>query len=267
MIATSFPTLQSRDGAIGRGLFMIIAIDGPAASGKGTLARRIARHFGLPHLDTGLLYRATARALLDEGRDLSDVAAAVAAARGLALIDFDEELLRGARDGRGGLGRRRDAGGPRGAGREPALLRPQRRAARCSTAATSARDLPRGRGEDFRDREPGDAGDAPARSNSQGQASKVDYAAVLDEIRKRDERDSTAQHGAAQAGGRCRDARYDHARRRGGLRGGAGDRRKAQNTSATRLRGRDCSDLLKSIGDQLKWRSPRHKAFDRYCRR
>ena len=42
---------------------MIIAIDGPAASGKGTLARRLAEHYGLPHLDTGLLYRATARAL------------------------------------------------------------------------------------------------------------------------------------------------------------------------------------------------------------
>ena len=42
---------------------MIIAIDGPAASGKGTLARRLAEHYGLPHLDTGLLYRATAASL------------------------------------------------------------------------------------------------------------------------------------------------------------------------------------------------------------
>ncbi len=50
---------------------MIIAIDGPAASGKGTLARRLAAHYGLPHLDTGLLYRATAAALLDHGRDLT----------------------------------------------------------------------------------------------------------------------------------------------------------------------------------------------------
>lgn len=73
---------------------MIIAIDGPAASGKGTLARRLAAHFGLPHLDTGLLYRATACALLDEGRPLDDVAAAVAAARGLALSDFDATRLR-----------------------------------------------------------------------------------------------------------------------------------------------------------------------------
>jgi cytidylate kinase len=73
---------------------MIIAIDGPAASGKGTLARRLAEHYRLPHLDTGLLYRATAAALIDHDRDLHDVDAAVAAARGLALTDFDEARLR-----------------------------------------------------------------------------------------------------------------------------------------------------------------------------
>jgi CMP/dCMP kinase len=74
---------------------MIIAIDGPAASGKGTLARKLASHFGLPHLDTGLLYRATALALMEQGRDLVDKDAAIAAARRLALTDFDENALRG----------------------------------------------------------------------------------------------------------------------------------------------------------------------------
>jgi cytidylate kinase len=74
---------------------MIIAIDGPAASGKGTLARRLAAHYNLPHLDTGLLYRATAALLIDQGRSLIDTDAAVAAARGLALVDFDEARLRG----------------------------------------------------------------------------------------------------------------------------------------------------------------------------
>ncbi len=74
---------------------MIIAIDGPAASGKGTLARRLAKHYDLPHLDTGLLYRATAASLLDADRDLHDVDAAVAAARGLSLTEFDESQLRG----------------------------------------------------------------------------------------------------------------------------------------------------------------------------
>jgi cytidylate kinase len=74
---------------------MIIAIDGPAASGKGTLARRLAEHYGLPYLDTGLLYRATAASLLSAGRDPGDVEAAVAAARALNFSEFDEARLRG----------------------------------------------------------------------------------------------------------------------------------------------------------------------------
>lgn len=60
---------------------MIIAIDGPAASGKGTLARRIAAHYRLPALDTGLLYRAVGLRLLREGRDPLDPEAASLAAR------------------------------------------------------------------------------------------------------------------------------------------------------------------------------------------
>lgn len=75
---------------------LVIAIDGPAASGKGTLARRLAAHYRLPHLDTGLLYRATALALIDADKRLDDEDAAEAAARGLALLDFDEARLRGA---------------------------------------------------------------------------------------------------------------------------------------------------------------------------
>jgi len=78
---------------------MIIAIDGPAASGKGTLARRLAEHYGLPHLDTGLLYRAVAASLIAADRDLNDVGAAIAAARGLGLTEFDEDKLRGRRMG------------------------------------------------------------------------------------------------------------------------------------------------------------------------
>jgi cytidylate kinase len=73
---------------------MIIAIDGPAASGKGTIARRVAAHYRLPHLDTGLLYRAIAAALIAEDHDLYDEAAAAAAARGLGLTDFNEATLR-----------------------------------------------------------------------------------------------------------------------------------------------------------------------------
>jgi CMP/dCMP kinase len=59
---------------------MIIALDGPAASGKGTLGKRLAAHYGFPHLDSGLLYRAVAKAVLDSGKRLEDRAAAIAAA-------------------------------------------------------------------------------------------------------------------------------------------------------------------------------------------
>ena len=78
---------------------LVLAIDGPAASGKGTLARRLAAHYGLPHLDTGLLYRATARAVLDQGHVLSDVNAAVAAAEALDAANLPETRLRGAEMG------------------------------------------------------------------------------------------------------------------------------------------------------------------------
>ncbi len=73
---------------------MIIAIDGPAASGKGTLAKRLAAHYGLRHLDTGLIYRAVAKALIDAGRPPGDAAAAVAAAQALDPARFDEKALK-----------------------------------------------------------------------------------------------------------------------------------------------------------------------------
>ncbi|MEQ1616109.1 MAG: (d)CMP kinase [Hyphomicrobiaceae bacterium] len=69
---------------------MIIAIDGPAASGKGTLAKRIADHYGYPCLDTGLIYRAVARDCLAAGDDLEDEAAAAKAARNLAFATLDD---------------------------------------------------------------------------------------------------------------------------------------------------------------------------------
>jgi CMP/dCMP kinase len=66
---------------------MIIAVDGPAASGKGTIARALARHYGVPHLDTGLLYRAVAHRVLTEGLDPAREADVV------AMCDFDDRLL------------------------------------------------------------------------------------------------------------------------------------------------------------------------------
>ena len=73
---------------------MIIAIDGPAASGKGTLAHRIARHFGYACLDTGLLYRAVARDVLAGGDALEDETAAARAATALDTATLDDPSLR-----------------------------------------------------------------------------------------------------------------------------------------------------------------------------
>ena len=73
---------------------MIIAIDGPAASGKGTLGKSLAAHYGLRHLDTGLLYRAVAKGVLDAGGKPNDGEAAVAAAQALDLAKLDERALK-----------------------------------------------------------------------------------------------------------------------------------------------------------------------------
>jgi cytidylate kinase len=73
---------------------LVIAIDGPAAAGKGTLARRLAAHFGLPYLDTGLLYRAVARRVLDEGGDPARPMDAEAQARALSPQDLQRPDLR-----------------------------------------------------------------------------------------------------------------------------------------------------------------------------
>jgi CMP/dCMP kinase len=72
----------------------IVAVDGPAASGKTTLARRLAGHFELDFLDTGLLYRAVARRMLDQGRALDDEPAAAAIAAAIGASDLDAAALR-----------------------------------------------------------------------------------------------------------------------------------------------------------------------------
>lgn len=103
-IATSFPDfvplMQSLGAKIASPLAhtsdkpMVIAVDGPAASGKGTLARRLADHFGLPYLDTGSLYRAAAMRLVYAGKSPDDVAAAIAAARHIQPHDLANPKLR-----------------------------------------------------------------------------------------------------------------------------------------------------------------------------
>lgn len=79
---------------------MIIAIDGPAASGKGTLAKRLAAHYGLRHLDTGVIYRAVAHAMLASGADLADRARAAEIARQLDPSVFSDPELKSQAVGR-----------------------------------------------------------------------------------------------------------------------------------------------------------------------
>jgi len=168
---------------------MIIAIDGPAASGKGTIARRLAAHYNLPHLDTGLLYRATARALMDAGERLDDEAHAVQAARGLALTDFDEDRLRGRE-----MGEAASVVGAIPAVRT-ALLEMQRSFAhRDGGAVLDGRDIgtvicPDATVKIFVTANPETRANRRA-LELKGRGEKVDFAAVLDDIRKRDERDS-----------------------------------------------------------------------------
>ncbi|HKH81154.1 MAG TPA: (d)CMP kinase [Methylovirgula sp.] len=168
---------------------MIVAIDGPAASGKGTLARRLAQDLNLPHLDTGLLYRATARALLDQGHDLGDVGAAVAAARGLALTDFDAELLRGRE-----MGEAASIVAAIPAVRE-ALVGMQRTfARRPGGAVLDGRDIgtvicPEAEVKIFVTASPETRASRRALElKSQGET--VDYAEILEDIRRRDARDA-----------------------------------------------------------------------------
>ncbi|HEV7257484.1 MAG TPA: (d)CMP kinase [Bosea sp. (in: a-proteobacteria)] len=74
---------------------LVIAVDGPAASGKGTLARRLSAHYRLPYLDTGLLYRMVARAMLDAGHDIRDAEAAAGLVSTFKDDAFTEDSLRG----------------------------------------------------------------------------------------------------------------------------------------------------------------------------
>ena len=73
---------------------IVIAVDGPAASGKGTIARALAAHFGLPHMDTGSLYRAVGLCVLRAGGDPADPVLAAACARGLDVTLLDDPELR-----------------------------------------------------------------------------------------------------------------------------------------------------------------------------
>ena len=167
---------------------MIIAVDGPAASGKGTIARAIARHFGLPHMDTGLLYRATALNLLSMGGDPESEFAA-ARATDLSQIDFDDPELKS--EAVGGIASRISA---YTLVREALLERQRRFAGQKGGAVLDGRDIgtviaPRAEAKLFVTA----SADVRAQrrfAELQTMGLNAHYADVLADIRARDERDS-----------------------------------------------------------------------------
>jgi len=113
-IATSFPNFMALMRGLGANILdlapattasnpphrkLVIAVDGPAASGKGTLARRLADHFGLAYLDTGSLYRAVGMRVLYADHDPHNLADAIAAAQAIQAHDMANPKLRGERIG------------------------------------------------------------------------------------------------------------------------------------------------------------------------
>lgn len=168
---------------------LVIAVDGPAASGKGTLARRLAAHYGLPYLDTGLLYRMVARAVLDAGHDIQDADAAAAIVASFDEAAFPEDSLRGREIGeaasvvaampavRSGLiaRQRRFAGQPGGAvldGRDiGTVICPEARAKLFVTATPEVRAARRHR-------------------ELTGRGEPATFEGILADIRRRDARDS-----------------------------------------------------------------------------
>jgi len=168
---------------------VIITVDGPAASGKGTLAKKLAAHYGLPHLDTGLLYRGVGYLMLEGNHALDDVAAAARIAQELDLAKLDHEKLRS------------DAIGE-AASRVAAL--PGVRAALLKMQQDFARQ-PKGAVLDGRDTGTVIAPDADVKifvtASPEERARRrhielatrqtpVEYCAVISDIKKRDERDS-----------------------------------------------------------------------------
>lgn len=170
----------------------VIAIDGPAASGKGTLARRLAQYYKLPHLDTGLLYRATACALIDEGLSLEDALAAEEAARGLSLNEFDPERLRSRE-----IGEASSVVASIPAVRTALIEMQQNFAARPEGAVLDGRDIgtvicPNARIKIFVTASPETRAQRRALELA-GRGEPADYNLILEDVRKRDARDSARQ--------------------------------------------------------------------------
>jgi cytidylate kinase len=174
---------------------MIIAVDGPAASGKGTLAKGLARHYGLPHLDTGLLYRAVGRAVRDYENDPEFDARAIAAAQSLDYDDLDPEVLAG--PGMGPLASKVSAI----SGVREALYEFQREfATRPEGAVLDGRDIgtkiaPDADVKIFMQAEPRSRAERRVRQFA-GRGEAVDPAVVQASIEARDARDRDNPHGS-----------------------------------------------------------------------
>ncbi|WP_269717094.1 (d)CMP kinase [Caulobacter sp. NIBR2454] len=167
----------------------VIAVDGPAASGKGTIASVLAKDFGYPFLDTGLLYRAVGVRLLDQGGDLDDAKAAQACAQNLDLAELERPDVRTRAAGEA-ASRVAVHGGVRAA-----LLALQKDfAAQEPGAVLDGRDIgtvitPHAQAKLFVTATPEIRAERRWRQLS-GQGEAVTYEDILADIRKRDERDS-----------------------------------------------------------------------------
>jgi CMP/dCMP kinase len=168
---------------------MIIAIDGPAASGKGTLARRLADHFHLRHLDTGLTYRAVAAALLAKGLPLGDEKIAIQIAQHLDLANMDKSVLSSHE-----IGEAASRVAVLGGLREELVQLQKKFAATPPGAVLDGRDIgtvvcPDATVKLFVTASP----EARARRRTDEMLSKgqeTEYTSVLDDLKRRDERDS-----------------------------------------------------------------------------
>ncbi|MCR4523226.1 MULTISPECIES: (d)CMP kinase [Bosea] len=168
---------------------LVIAVDGPAASGKGTLARRLAAHYGLPYLDTGLLYRMVARAMLDAGHDIHDAVAAEAIVGSFDETAFPEERLRGRE-----IGEAASVVAAMPAVRAGLLTRQRRFAAQSGGAVLDGRDIgtvicPEAPAKLFVTATP-EVRAARRHKELVGRGETVTFDGILADIRRRDARDS-----------------------------------------------------------------------------
>lgn len=168
---------------------LVIAVDGPAASGKGTLARRLSAHYGLPYLDTGLLYRMVARAMLDAGHAIGDAQAAAAVVSTFRDDGFAEDSLRGRE-----IGEAASVVAAMPAVRSGLIERQRRFAAQPAGAVLDGRDIgtvicPQARAKLFVTATP-EVRAARRHKELAGRGETATFEGILADIRRRDARDS-----------------------------------------------------------------------------